>query len=110
MIIHTLPSEAGRKYGDSLPGTISSSVATNSNGLSTLIIGAAVTGLKGVVVTGLPNGNVGSTSIDGSTVAVGAKVGIVGAAVAGGEVEVLGMLWGAQAAKSVIPNKRNMNL
>ena len=62
--------------------------------------------------TGLPNENVGrrATVGNGSTVAVGAIAGIVGAAVAGGEVGVLGMVRGAQAAKSVIPNKRNMNL
>jgi len=79
----------------------------------------------GVGVSGLTNENVGS--IDGFTVAnetvgstpmgsngaavdVGTQVGVAGIAVAGGGVGVLGMLWGAQAANSVNPNKRTMNL
>ena len=87
----------------------------------------AVTTAEAVAVIGVEKENVGSMPIDGSTVtnetvgraaivgnganvAVGAKVGIGGAAVAGGDVGVLGMLRGAQAAKSAIPNKRNMNL
>jgi len=68
--------------------------------------------IVGATGTGLPNETVGSRPKvgNGATVAVGAIAGIVGAAVAGGEVGILGMLRGAQAAKSVIPNKCNMNL
>lgn len=127
VIIHTLPSEADRKYAPALPGRISSNVATNSNGLSPVIVEVAIGVLIVVlVISGVTNENVGSTdgsivatnenvgrraTVDkGAAVAVGAMVDVAGTEVVGNEVGVLGMLWGAQAANSVNPNKRTMNL
>ena len=75
-----------------VPPIISSSVATNSNGLSPLSVEVAI---GGVAVAGVENENVGSALMDGSAVTnetVGRKemVGSGAAVVVGAMVEVAG--------------------
>jgi len=109
-------------------GRISSSVATNSNGLCTVTVGAAVTGVEGVAVTGLANENVGrmvsagvtelvnenvgreSSVGRGTAVVVGEIVGITGTEVVGRDVGVLGIFPDEHPNKIIEPNRQTIDL
>ena len=95
-------------------------MATNSNGLCTLIVEVGI-GVAGVVEnenvgstdgSTVPNEMVGRNAVvgNGTAVVVGKIVGITGTEVAGSEVCVLGILPDEHPNKITATNRQTMNL